>query len=254
MPVSVTIPEGITAVLRDRPSRIGWVNLAVFRDDDTGSREYTTTADNGRGFEIRIISQQLRKGDTITVTAGSGESAVSADWRLTTAVAPTSDAAPAADVAPTSDAGPDLTGAPGESVTLQAIDGNRNGAAPELTYSWAQASGPAVTLSDTTAVNPSFTVPSAAADGTTLEFQLTVTDQEGESDSDTVAVTVTVQRPDNTPPVVAELAPVRAFAGETVRRPARPVTSRTRRMPCPSSGSRRAERQRPPWREPTAAS
>ena len=44
---------------------------------------------------------------------------------------------------------------------------------------------------------------------------MTVTDQEGESDSDTALVTV--ERPDNTPPVVAELAAVRVFAGATVQ-------------------------------------
>ena len=38
--------------------------------------------------------------------------------------------------------------------------------------------------------DPRFTIPTDAADGTTLVFQLTVTDQEGQSDSDTVTVTV----------------------------------------------------------------
>ena len=94
---------------------------------------------------------------------------------------------------PTACAGPDLTGAPGGQVTLEGrCSTNPYGRWHQMAHIWAQLSGPTVTLSDVTRGNPSFTVPADAADGATLEFQLTVTDQEGESDSDTVAVTVVV--------------------------------------------------------------
>ena len=59
-----------------------------------------------------------------------------------------------------------------------------------MAHAWTQLSGPTVTLDNPTHGEPSFTVPDDAADGTTLEFQLTVTDKEGESDSDTMVVTV----------------------------------------------------------------
>ena len=51
-------------------------------------------------------------------------------------------------------------------------------------------SGPSVTLSSAAVGDPSFTLPSDAAVGTTLKFELTVTDSVGQSDSDLVLVTV----------------------------------------------------------------
>ncbi len=121
---------------------------------------------------------------------------------------------------PTANAGPDLTAAPGESVTLQGTgSANPYGQWHELTHSWSQTSGPTVTLSSSAVGDPSFTVPSDAADGTTLEFELTVTDLGGDSDTDTVTVTVQENVPpvqENTPPVVAELSPVRVFSAGTV--------------------------------------
>ncbi len=94
-------------------------------------------------------------------------------------------------ILPTAKAGPDLTGAPGESVTLQGKGStNPYGSWYKMAHAWTQLSGPTVTLSDATVGNPSFTLPANAADGTTLEFRLTVTDEEGHSDSDIVTVTV----------------------------------------------------------------
>ncbi len=111
-----------------------------------------------------------------------------------------------ASVAPTANAGPDLTGAPGDSVTLQGITSiNPYGEWWEMEHQWTQLSGPTVTLThpQTGLVNqvaskfgdPRFIVPADAAGGTTLELQLTVTDKEGESDSDTVVITVVAPAP-----------------------------------------------------------
>ena len=95
------------------------------------------------------------------------------------------------EVTPTATAGPDLTGAPGAGVTLQGRGStNPYGKWYQMAHAWTQLSGPTVTLDNPTHGDPSFTVPDDAADGTTLEFQLTVTDKEGESDSDTMVVTV----------------------------------------------------------------
>ncbi len=101
---------------------------------------------------------------------------------------------------PTTNAGLDLTGAPGAEVTLQGTNSiNPYGEWWRMQHQWTQLSGPSVTLTHPKAEqynqaadkfgDPRFTIPDAA-DGTTLEFQLTVTDQEGASDTDTVTVTV----------------------------------------------------------------
>ncbi len=126
-------------------------------------------------------------------------------------------------VRPTANAGPDLTGAADESITLQGKGSvNPYGRWHQMTHQWTQLAGPTVTLSDPAKGDPSFTIPADAAGGTTLEFQLTVTDQEGQSDSDTMVVTVTgaepPPEPENTPPAAAiDAAQVTtAEAGETV--------------------------------------
>ena len=105
---------------------------------------------------------------------------------------------PQAEVSPSADAGPDLSGAPGDSVTLQGTNSvNPYGEWWRMAHRWTQLSGPTVTLTHPQTFQPAanfgdpmFTIPANAADGTTLEFRLTVTDQEGESDSDTMVVTV----------------------------------------------------------------
>jgi hypothetical protein len=57
-------------------------------------------------------------------------------------------------------------------------------------YQWEQIAGPAVTLSDPTVAQPSFTVPNVGADGVSLTFELTVTDVGGLRSSDTAIVNV----------------------------------------------------------------
>ncbi len=123
----------------------------------------------------------------LTVTGREGES--DSDTVTVTVAAPV--------IRPTACAGPDLAGTPGGQVILEGrCSTNPYGAWYQMTHAWAQLSGPAVTVSDATVGNPSFTVPADAADGTTLEFRLTVTDREGESDSDTMTVTVDASLPD----------------------------------------------------------
>ena len=72
---------------------------------------------------------------------------------------------------------------------------------------WTQLSGPSVTLTHPKSEqynqaadksgDPRFALPPDVAAGTTLEFQLTVTDEEGGSDTDTVTVTVTSENGDS---------------------------------------------------------
>jgi hypothetical protein len=60
-----------------------------------------------------------------------------------------------------------------------------------LTYQWTQTAGtPIVTLSDDTAVQPTFTAPDVGPSGETLTFELTVTDDDGIDSTDEVDVVV----------------------------------------------------------------
>ena len=121
--------------------------------------------------------------------------------------------------APTANAGPDLAGAPGESVTPQGTNSvNPYGEWWRMAHRWTQLSGSTVTLDHPTHGDPTFTIPADAPDGTTLEFELTVTDKERRSDSDTMVVTVAGAEPANTPPTAAIVAAqvTTATAGETV--------------------------------------
>jgi hypothetical protein len=70
-----------------------------------------------------------------------------------------------------------------------------------ITYAWVQLDGPggspmaashadAVVLSDSSSITPTFVTPAVAANGTTLTFELTVTDGDGAQDIDEVYITV----------------------------------------------------------------
>jgi hypothetical protein len=90
--------------------------------------------------------------------------------------------------APTANAGPDQTVDEGTPVTLDG-SGSSDPEGQALTYSWSQLSGPAVTLSDPSAVTPTFTAPDVAV-STPLTFQLEVCDPTPLCDTDTATVTV----------------------------------------------------------------
>jgi predicted secreted protein len=101
---------------------------------------------------------------------------------------------------PTADAGPDMTA---EEESLVTLDGS-NSSDPEdsrakkLSYQWKQKDGgPAVTLSDPQAVQPTFMAPNVSEGGASLTLELAVTDSGGLQSSDTTIVNVTG---DNDPP------------------------------------------------------
>ena len=112
---------------------------------------------------------------------------------------------PPAPTPPTADAGADFNGKRGEVLTLSG-SGTANAAGSQtLTYGW-RISGASHTelasasafLSDADSAEATFTMPrrknmtdrSALDDGNWIEFELTVTDGDGESSSDTVKVTI----------------------------------------------------------------
>ena len=80
-----------------------------------------------------------------------------------------------------------------------------------LTYAWSQSGSPAVTLSNTSAAQPTFTAPSSLSNDAALNFTLTVTDPGGATATDTVTVTVTAAANNQAP--VANAGPDQTVAG-----------------------------------------
>ena len=90
---------------------------------------------------------------------------------------------------PTADAGTDQTVDEGDTVTLDAT-GSSDPGDGIASYLWKQTGGTPVTLSDTTYTMPTFVTPPVDITGTTLTFQLTVTDNGDLENSDEVSVTI----------------------------------------------------------------
>lgn len=94
-------------------------------------------------------------------------------------------------VMPVADAGPDQPSV--AEATTVSLDGSGSSDpdADTLTYAWTQTSGPTVTLSDASAVSPTFTAPSLSSNTPeTIAFSLVVNDGNVDSLADTVGVTI----------------------------------------------------------------
>jgi hypothetical protein len=89
--------------------------------------------------------------------------------------------------APTANAGGDQTVSEQSTVTLSGSGTDSDGTI--ASYSWTQTSGASVTLNNATSQAPSFVAPETL-DPITLQFELTVTDNEGATAKDQVAVAV----------------------------------------------------------------
>ena len=110
----------------------------------------------------------------------------------------------AANGSPVADAGADQTVGGQTNVGLDG-SGSSDPDGDTLFYSWAQTSGPAVTLSADDIANPTFTAPAATGQTQIVEFQLTVRDRvantnvriafDPNEDSDSVAITIAANRP-----------------------------------------------------------
>ena len=115
-------------------------------------------------------------------------------------------------IPPVSDSGAEQTVDEGTTVTL---DGSKSWDADDgiSSYLWEQITGLPIGLSDPTAVRPSFISPDVGPDGSTLKFQLTVTDNGGLQTTDTCIVNVSWV---NIPPVSDSGAEQTVDEGTTV--------------------------------------
>ncbi|WP_414829226.1 PKD domain-containing protein [Alteromonas sp. H39] len=89
--------------------------------------------------------------------------------------------------APTASVSGDTLVNPAASVSLNG-SGSSDSDGTISTYSWTQLSGPTVDIADSSASQITFIAPETQ--GATLEFELTVTDDDGASRSDSIAITV----------------------------------------------------------------
>ncbi|MCX5852538.1 MAG: PKD domain-containing protein, partial [Deltaproteobacteria bacterium] len=117
----------------------------------------------------------------------------------------------APNIPPVADAGPDQLVDEEVLVTLDG-SGSTDSDGTIASYLWTKMAGPAVTLSDPTAMNPTFTSPSVGAGGASLTFQLTVTDNGELQNTDTCVVNVSKV---NVPPV-ADAGPNQTVDEEVV--------------------------------------
>ncbi|MFH1076878.1 MAG: choice-of-anchor U domain-containing protein, partial [Pseudomonadota bacterium] len=103
------------------------------------------------------------------------------------------------DEPPVAEAGTDKVAGEGVPITLDgsnSFDPDHDGNI--VSFEWKQIEGPAVELSDSFSIQPSFITPHVGLEGTALIFELTVTDTSGFQSADTCTVNVTWQ---NNPPV-----------------------------------------------------
>jgi len=162
-------------------------------------------ADAGYEFYDWLVNGITATENPLAVSVAEGALSVTAFFRkANTPPAP-----------PTADAGEDQTVFESKTVTLSGWNSSDPNA-DIRSYAWLQTAGVAVTLSDASLVNPTFTAPdvSLAESPITLTFELTVTDVLGASDTD--SVNIFVQDSGNDPPTadagddqtVRELDPV----------------------------------------------
>ena len=92
-------------------------------------------------------------------------------------------------IVPIANAGPDQNVNPQETIQLDE-SGSSDPLGSTLTYQWTQTSGPSVTLSDSTAANPTFKAPDTLLPQK-IVFELVVTNEQGlVSQPDSVIITV----------------------------------------------------------------
>ncbi len=156
----------------------------------------TTTTANWTKVEYDLSAYAGQSAVQIRWTLDTDSSVVYGGWNIDDIrVVATDTNTTCGNSAPTAAAGPDQSVVSATQVTLDG-SASTDPDGDALTYTWAQTAGPAVTLSDSHAVKPTFTAPTVTA-ATVLTFSLVVNDSHQDSPADTVSITVT--RPNNAP-------------------------------------------------------
>ena len=92
-------------------------------------------------------------------------------------------------IPPSADAGPDVVAQPGQIITLNG-SGSKDFDDGIALCQWTQISGPPVELTSAAVYNPTFTAPEPSAEGTSLNFNLTITDLGGLQAQDSCTVKI----------------------------------------------------------------
>ena len=153
----------------------------IYYGQSSGS--YSTTVDVGNYTSCVISGLEIGVTYYFVVTAYTSEAESGYSDEISYTIPEENDP-------PTANAGPDQTVNEGATVTLNGSNSSDtdDGIA---SYQWTQTGGTSVTLSSATAVSPTFTAPDVGTGGTSLTFQLTVTDNGGLQSTDSCIVNVT---------------------------------------------------------------
>ncbi len=173
----------------------------------------TVTLSDAKVPTPTFTAPQVNNTEVLVFELSVSNGAKSASDQVSISVTNLTTASPGtvAPVPPTADAGVDSTAAEGSKVNLQGSGKSGDTAAPSLTYSWKQVSGPSVTLSDTKAPSPTFSAPQVN-NTEVLVFELTVSNG-AKSASDRVSISITNI---STPPLAKPGAVAPVLEGETV--------------------------------------
>jgi PKD repeat protein len=161
----------------------------VFHRTESGSYNYNTPTWEGTDTETSCTIYNLDDNTTYCFVARafdtSGKESTNSNEECYQ---------PPGNQPPIADAGPDQTVVEGFTVALDG-SGSSDPSGDPLTFQWIQTAGPSVQLSDTTAVDPTFTAPSSLTKDEVLTFQLIVSDGQQSSAPDSVNVTVQAAQP-----------------------------------------------------------
>ena len=181
---SQTVTSGITVTLNGTSSSDADGTIASYAWSQTGGTAVTLTggATSQPTFPAPTVATTSTLTFSLVVTDNRGAGSAASTVTITIN--------PPANVPPIANAGSAMSFSSGVTVTLSGL-GSTDSDGTIASYAWTQTAGPAVTLSSSTASQPTFTAP-AVASSTILTFSLTVTDDRGATSSaSTVNVTIT---------------------------------------------------------------
>ncbi len=174
-------------VLYDRPNLNDQITSATITFSDGSVVTVGQLYNNGAATEV-VFTSRIVSNLTVTVNSVSGTTG-NVGLSEIQVYGASSSGSSSNNHAPVADAGCELSVRQGKTGQLDA-SGSYDSDNDVLSYSWTQTSGTAVTLSNSTISNPTFTAPSNIQEDEVLTFELTVSDYQYTSSASTVNVTV----------------------------------------------------------------